>query len=51
MRKEGINKQIIKKREREKNEIWSLVSMWMDPEGVMLNEVSQTKTNPVGSHF
>ena len=27
----------------EKNEIWSFVAAWMDLEGIMLSEISQTE--------
>ena len=30
-----------------KNEILPFTTAWMDPEGIMLSEVSQTKTNTV----
>ena len=34
-----------------KNEILPHVTTWMDPEGIMLKEISQRKTNTVGSLF
>ena len=30
-----------------KNGILPFVTAWMDPEGIMLNEISQTKTNTI----
>ena len=34
-----------------KNEILPFVTTWMDLEGIMLSEISQTKTNTVLSHL
>ena len=34
-----------------KNELLSLTTTWMDLEGIMLSEVSQTKTNAVWYHL
>ena len=33
-----------------KEEILPLAATWMEPEGIMLSEISQTKTNPVWNH-
>ena len=30
-----------------KEEILPLAATWMEPEGIMLSEISHTKTNPV----
>ena len=30
-----------------KNEILPFVTTWMDPEGIVLSEISQTKTNTI----
>ena len=32
-----------------KNEIWPFATIWMDQEGIMLSEISQRKTEIVGS--
>ena len=32
---------------KKKNEILPFLMTWMDPEGIMLSEVSQTKTNTI----
>ena len=34
-----------------KKEIFSIVTRWMNLEGIMLNEISQTKINTVCSHL
>ena len=34
-----------------KNEILPSVTIWMDPDGIMLSEISQTKTTTVYSHL
>ena len=34
-----------------KNEILPFAATWLDPEGIMLREISQTKTNSVLSYL
>ena len=34
-----------------KKEILPFATTWMDPEGIMPSEISQTETNTIGSHL